>query len=310
MPEGSHAVTLITVAICTWNRAELLRQTLEQMTKLTVLPASASWELIVVDNACTDSTVNVLESFMGRLPLRRVFEPKPGQSNARNAAIAETRGEYIVWTDDDVLVDSDWLREYALAFATHPDVAFFGGPIAAWFNPDPEPWLAAVLPRISAAFAIRELASQDETITPAFLPFGANMAFRTSVLRKTGFDPRLGRVRKGMLGGDETALLIHLLERGETGRWVPGARVRHFIPPERQTIRYLRGWYSGVAATLAIIPNEANLSRKLFGRPRWAWRAALQYEICYRLRRLTSSPEVWIEDLRRASTAWGILKRQ
>jgi glucosyl-dolichyl phosphate glucuronosyltransferase len=299
---------LITVAICTWNRAHLLQQTLEQMTRLAALPAGVSWELIVVDNACTDRTVDVLESFMGRLPLRRVFEPKPGHSNARNAGIAEARGGHIVWTDDDVLVDSEWLTAYARAFARYPDVAFFGGPIAAWFDAPPARWLTAVLPQVGGAFAVREFDAGDEAITTGFLPFGANMAFRTSVLRATGFDPRLGRVRAGMLGGDETTVMDHLLGLGETGRWVPGAAVRHYIPPERQTIGYLRRFYSGVAATRAIMPNDGREDRMLFGRPRWAWRAAIQNEITYRVHRLTSPPEIWIEDLKRASTVWGILR--
>jgi hypothetical protein len=308
MPAVGRAVTLITVAICTWNRAHLLRQTLEQMTHLAALPVGVSWELIVVDNACTDRTVDVLESFMGRLPLRRVFEPKPGQSNARNAAIAEARGGHIVWTDDDVLVDSEWLLAYARAFARYPEVAFFGGPVAAWFDAPPAAWLTAVLPRVGSAFAVREFDAHDEAITTTFLPFGANMAFRTNVLRTTRFDPRLGRVRTGMLSGEETAVMGHLLARGETGRWVSGAAVRHYIPPERQTIRYLRRYYSGSAATLALMPHEGPQSRMLFGRPRWVWRAAIQNEIAYRVRRLTSRPEIWIEDLKRASAAWGILR--
>jgi len=308
MPTISHTETLITVAICTWNRAHLLRQTLEQMTRLAALPAGVSWELIVVDNACTDHTADVLDSFMGRLPLRRAFEAKPGLSNARNAAIAEARGGHIVWTDDDVLVDSEWLAAYARAFARYPDVAFFGGPIAAWFDAPPAPWLTAALPSVGAAFAVREFDAHDEAITAMFVPFGANMAFRTSVLRTTGFDPRLGRHRVGMLGGEETALIGHLLARGEMGRWVPGAAIRHYIPPERQTIRYLRRYYGGNAATMALATNEAPQSAMLFGRPRWAWRAAIQNEIAYRVRRVTSRPEVWIEDLKRASAAWGILR--
>ncbi len=279
------------------------------MTRLAALPVGVSWELIVVDNACTDCTADVLESFMGRLPLRRVFEPKPGLSNARNAAIAEACGGHIVWTDDDVLADSEWLPAYARAFARYPDVAVFGGPIAAWFDAPPAAWLLAVLPRVSTAFAVREFDAQDEAISAAFVPFGANMAFRTNVLRATGFDSRLGRVRAGMLGGDETILIGHLLAQGETGRWVPGAAVRHYIPPERQTIRYLRRYYSGDAATsMALATNEKRQRRMLFGRPRWAWRAAIQNEIAYRVRRLTSRPEIWIEDLKRASAAWGILR--
>src|SRR5215467_3645713 len=49
----------VTVAICTWNRAELLRQTLEQFTNITS-PSGQTWELLVANNNCTDATDDVL----------------------------------------------------------------------------------------------------------------------------------------------------------------------------------------------------------------------------------------------------------
>src|SRR5213593_3681732 len=117
----------LTVAICTWNRWRLLHQALEQMTKL-VIPHDVEWELLVVNNNCTDATDRVIEEFASRLPLRRLFEPKPGLSNARNAAVREARGEYILWTDDDTQVDEHWVATYVRAFQQWPNAAFFGGP--------------------------------------------------------------------------------------------------------------------------------------------------------------------------------------
>src|SRR5690348_908357 len=97
----------LTVAICTWNRARALRTTLEQLTRVRV-PAGAAWELLVVNNNCTDDTDAACREFETRLPIRLLHEPTPGQSHARNLAIRESRGAYIAWTDDDVLVDEGW----------------------------------------------------------------------------------------------------------------------------------------------------------------------------------------------------------
>src|SRR5438270_7390140 len=97
----------LTVALCSWNRSELLRKTLEQFTHLEP-DKGLDWELIVVDNNSTDDTPNVLAEFVARLPLRALREPAPGKSNAANLAVREARGEYILWTDDDVLVAPDW----------------------------------------------------------------------------------------------------------------------------------------------------------------------------------------------------------
>jgi glucosyl-dolichyl phosphate glucuronosyltransferase len=128
----------VTVAICTWNRDHLLRQTLEEMTRLAV-PAGLVWELLVVNNNCTDDTDGVIAAFAKRLPIRRLFESQPGLSHARNRAIAEAAGDYVVWTDDDVLVSPEWLAAYARAFARRPDAAVFGGPVAPWFPTTPPP---------------------------------------------------------------------------------------------------------------------------------------------------------------------------
>src|SRR6476646_2177582 len=76
----------VSVVICTWNRSRLLRLTLEQMTKLDV-PAGTTWELIVVNNNCSDDTDRVLEEFRDRLPLVRLTESKPGKSHAANLAV-------------------------------------------------------------------------------------------------------------------------------------------------------------------------------------------------------------------------------
>ena len=126
----------LTVAICTWNRSALLAQALEQMTHL-ITPPNVEWELLVVNNNCTDATDETIAAFSSRLPIRRVFEPKPGQSNARNAAAREAKGEYILWTDDDTLLDQKWLAAYAQAIQQHPEVIFFGGPVRQWFAATP-----------------------------------------------------------------------------------------------------------------------------------------------------------------------------
>src|SRR3954466_10143738 len=102
---------LVSVAICTWNRAENLDQTLAGLRGLHV-PADVEWELLVVNNNSTDATEEVIARHTAQLPLRRLFERKQGLSNARNCAAAAARGDLLLWTDDDVLVDPDWLAVY------------------------------------------------------------------------------------------------------------------------------------------------------------------------------------------------------
>ncbi len=133
---------LLTVAVCTWKRARRLDTILQNIYKLET-PKDADWELLVINNNCTDDTDDVLSRHADHLPLRRLSEEKLGHCNARNCAIDGARGELIVWTDDDVLVDPQWLVAYAGAARSNPKASFFGGPIAPWFPVDPPAWVQA-----------------------------------------------------------------------------------------------------------------------------------------------------------------------
>ena len=106
----------ISVAICTWNRARLLDLTLESISNLKI-PPKIDWELIVVDNNSTEPAAPfVLEDWRKKLPLKIFIEKEQGHSSARNCAVKHSSGDYIIWTDNDVLVSENWLAEYAQAF--------------------------------------------------------------------------------------------------------------------------------------------------------------------------------------------------
>jgi glycosyltransferase involved in cell wall biosynthesis len=87
------------------------------------VPGDFDWEVVIVNNNGTDHTDEVIAAFAGRLPLRREFEPEPGHTRARNHAIDAAKGDYIIWTDDDVVVDPQWLAAYAEAFRRWPEAA-------------------------------------------------------------------------------------------------------------------------------------------------------------------------------------------
>lgn len=296
----------ITIAICTWNRSALLKETLEQVARLRV-PQGLRWELVVVNNNSTDETNEVLESFTERLPLRAVFEAEPGLSNARNRAVREAAGDYILWTDDDVLVCEGWLEAYAESFSEWPDASVFGGNIEPWFAGAPPHWLPRVWARVASAYASRDLGEQSIALSEEVLPYGANFAVHAAEQRKYLYDPRLGVRPDSIMGGEETTVIRRMLADGFSGRWVPSARVRHHIPRARQTIAYLRRYFKGYGEYCARHDDASDASPKLLGKPRWLWRQAVASELKYRLRRFTASPEVWIEDLIAASQAWGQL---
>jgi len=296
----------IDVGICTWNRCRLLGPTLERLREMDV-PPNVDWQVIVVDNNCTDNTAALLQSFAGRLPLRTAFESHAGLSNARNRAVAEATGDYLVWTDDDVLVDRGWLAAYADAFERWPAAAFFGGPVEPWFEGTPPRWLAEHWRCVSQAFAVRELGDAPFPFDGSQFPYGANCAFRLDVQRRYPYDPSLGRRPGASVSGEETQVMRQMLADGLTGWWVPDARVRHFIPRHRQTLRYLRQIFGRQHERRAGALPTSNAPR-LFGRPRWLWRRALAAEVQFWCVRATSGPEVWLPALIMTARAWRDLR--
>jgi glycosyltransferase involved in cell wall biosynthesis len=293
-----------TVAICTWNRAALLSRVLERLARVQHPPGG--WEVLVVNNNSTDDTERVLEAFAGRLPLRRAFEPKQGLSHARNAAVTRAAGEYVVWTDDDALVDEGWLAAYARAVERHPEAAVFGGPVRPCFEGSPPPWLSAAWQEIGPAFAARDLGDEPfELDIEGELPYGANFVVRAREQRLFPYDPALGRRLESGGVGEETAVIRAILAAGGTGRWVPDASVEHWIPKERQTVRYLRGYYALQGKTFL----KRDAGGTFPGRPFRLWCRILWAESAYTLARLSGDPRRWLKPLVKASLLRGSARR-
>lgn len=297
---------LITVALCTWNRSQLLDLTLGEMYHLTI-PAGVSWELIVVDNGSTDDTEVILSKHRDGLPLRRVLEARQGLSHARNRAIEEAAGELIVFTDDDVLVDPGWLAAYHEAQGVWPEAFFFGGVIEPLFTVAAPAWVLRNLDALEGPFAIRRLGDTVRKLGDDEAPFGANMGFRSSAIKSLTFDPQLGRIGNNLLSGEDSEMIDRLKSRGAIGVWVGTARVRHLVPASRLTLDFIRNWYEWGGRTNARI-DALGQSRpaKLWGAPRWTWKRLWMARLClltcgrYRGRR-------WIWAVKEAAKARGYI---
>lgn len=290
----------VTVAVCTWNRCHLLRQALERMTFLSI-PAGVEWELLVVNNGSTDSTDAVTAEFRSRLPVQALHEPNIGHSHARNRAVGAAQGDYVLWTDDDALVEDDWMAVYVEAFRRWPEAAFFGGPIRPMFAVRPPPWLERAWPQVADAYAVRELGAEPFRLGgDRRFPYGANYAVRCREQRAHLYDVRLGHRRERRMGGEETRLFLDLVAEGCHGWWVPNAAVRHYVEPDRMTVRYIRSFYVGIGRSLA-----RNKPRSPVRSALKLLRAGLRY---FGLRYFFPA-EVWMRHLVAASTAWGRLLR-
>lgn len=103
----------VTIVVCTRDRVASLHETLRSLDQLR-LPADMTAEVLVVDNGSSDGTSELLAGTpVKRFPFRTFHEPRPGLSQARNAAIVNSRGNALLWTDDDVRVEPQWLDKMA-----------------------------------------------------------------------------------------------------------------------------------------------------------------------------------------------------
>jgi GT2 family glycosyltransferase len=296
----------ISVSICTWNRCESLRRTLASLVEMRT-PINFRWEVIVVNNNSTDQTDSVIDSFSNLLPVVRCFEGAAGLSNARNKAVACAKGKYILWTDDDVVVDPMWLVAYLDAFERWPHAALFGGPIRPRFDGAMPHWLRDGWKSIEVAFCANDLGPDPIPLSPRMLPFGANFAIRREDQVRVLYDRTLGVQPGGQLMGEEIAVMRRLLREGATGWWVPKASVVHCNSAERMTLSYIKNYFERLGRTQWVQSFE--LQQKKIGRPRWLWRQVVERQLRYLSARAFLQPEQWLERLSESSIAWGAFKQ-
>jgi hypothetical protein len=134
------------------------------------------FEIIVIDNASTDRTREVIAGY----PVRYAYEPAVGRSHARNRGIGESTAEIVAFIDGDCIADRDWLAELAGAFAREPVSAVAGEILAD----DPV--------RMAQRFMAQREARWQSVVLALSPPFAitANVAFRRDVFEHVGlFDP-------------------------------------------------------------------------------------------------------------------------
>ncbi len=174
----------ISVVICTCNRAESLKRTLNSIMAMSV-PKDLPWELIVVDNNSSDNTKEIFEEYKIKSGSNvvYVFEEKRGLANARNSGIQKAKGEIIAFTDDDVIVDKNWLYYILKEFESDASLSLVGGRVELYDPNDQPVTIRTFNERIPFSSA-----SQLFSLIP-----GCNMAFHRRVFDVlVSFDPTFG----------------------------------------------------------------------------------------------------------------------
>ncbi|MDY6993510.1 MAG: glycosyltransferase [Pseudomonadota bacterium] len=276
---------MISVIFPTRNRAELLGPALDSVVSQTLPPEQ--FEIIVVDNGSTDHTAEIVNRYKKQVTnLSYVYAKEPGLHIGRHEGMLSSKGEILVFADDDIEAFPTWLESIEEAFQ-EPNVAMVGGNNLPMFLEPPPPWLLKMWEQSDqfgikqvSALSIIEFPADSNEISP-YQVWGCNYAIRKKVLLSAGgFHPdgmpkELIRFR----GDGETHVSRYVVENEMKCIFHAGASVYHKVTPERMTHNYfrMRGFNQGISNSFAAlrnnkVPDKKN-NRNLFRRAAsWCFR--------------------------------------
>lgn len=249
----------IAVIICTWNRADVLTETLASLACVHA-PHASSIHVLVVDNNSNDDTPARVRALASGWPLGRLhllFEPRQGKQFALNTGIARARElgcELLAFTDDDILFTPDWLVQAQAAFADGT-LALAGGRTQlqwpaqgrpAWYHDG----MAAIVGGV-------DLGPQRLMPPPdVYAPAGANLVARLDL-----FD-RVGGFAESLYRHMDLEFGHRCLQRGEAVAYEPSLVVTAPIEPAMLTKRYFRRWSfkAGISPWQEMTPGERHVA--------------------------------------------------
>jgi len=269
----------VSVVVCTRNRADSVEACLSSILRNT----SPGLELVVVDNAPTDdSTLQVVQAIAERdARVRYAREDQPGLSRARNRGLAEARGRYIAYTDDDVIVDDRWVTGLLRAFVEARVGCVTGLVATAGISSAAEAYFDARAASWSSRFAPEVYDLAERSAPDALYPYsagifgtGANFCFdRQLLLDLGGFDVALG-AGAPTRGGEDLDIFVRVLRAGRAIAYEPRALVwHHHRADDAALLRQMYGYGTGLSAYLCKLLLDPSTRLDVLRRvPRGLWR--------------------------------------
>lgn len=265
---------MITVLLPTHNGAKTIGRTLEALSKL--VPPHGGWKLVIVNNASTDNTEEIISRWKCSLPVEVVQQPRLGKSAAVNLGLEFVDGDFVIFIDDDVLPEQDWLIEWRRVADEYPECDAFGGAALPEFEVQPPSWFGKTQWAGILYSATRQL-PEGRTLGNHEM-FGLNMAIRSGLIfQGLRFDEGLMIGSYGLLG-DDTDFGDRIEQRGFNVGFAPTTQVAHMIGRECVTRRWMLRRFTRHGRTLAYFDeiNGINRSAKVMGVPRYLIRRIVE----------------------------------
>ena len=280
----------LSVIVCTRNRAKQLATLIQCLGSQTNIE-SLTWEIIIVDNNSSDNTKEVAYAFCegSNLKINYVFEEKIGLSNARNAGVLASKGSYLLFIDDDVLIPKEFLCGVLFGANEYKDHHIFGYRVLGdWGNKKQPFWLTLKKPfsLIQSFLPIHDLGKEvlQYPNRKAKNPIGACFLVSKEVFEKLGpFRDDLGAGQSGVC--EDTEFFWYAMINGFKILYWPYAALYHPVETDRLTINYLHKWYFNLGKSLYLIKANGRLLSATKDSPKKAVSPKLSF-----LRSLNSKP--------------------
>lgn len=216
------------------------------------LPYS-DWHLLIIDNASSNQDLFANLDISWHPHTQIIREERLGLTRARIAGINASRGNYLVFVDDDNVLDANYLNNVIEIFQNHPHLGAIGGKCLPEFEVNPEHWIQDFW----LCLALRDLGeevqiyafdklSTKEKQHPLFAPIGAGMAlqckaaqFYADSIAENANRLSLDRTGKSLQSGGDCDINLTLLEAGWSVGYFPQLQLTHLISANRLTKDYL-----------------------------------------------------------------------
>ncbi|TGE15553.1 glycosyltransferase [Hymenobacter elongatus] len=248
----------ITVLICTYNSASRIRETLQALAVQQTVPSAFSVEVIMVDNASTDSTSQVaadeFKSLDFPFPYQILYESRSGKSNALALGFATARYEYVCIVDDDNWLEKEYLTLAWEIMEQDKQIGALGGIGRPECEIKPPQWF----PNFAVIYAADKQANIQGDITthPSYV-YGAGCVVRKIAwekIYKAGFKSMLvGRHGDKLSSGEDNEMCYAFVLAGYKIWYDERLRFRHFIPAKRLTWEYVERIFAGNAESEAAL---------------------------------------------------------
>jgi glycosyltransferase involved in cell wall biosynthesis len=229
--------------LCCYNSATKISLALKHIQEQK-LPDDIDWEVIIVDNNCSDNTVDIAMETWNLNPvtsLKIVYETQPGLIYARHAGLRESTYSLICFVDDDNLLFPDYLHNMIRTFNSHPQAGIIGGISIPMFEEgaDMPEWFG----KFESSYAVGCRNKESGVLDAHEYVYGAGMGVRKDIwdsLIKSGYQMLLkGRSGGDLSSGEDTEMQLIYRMMGYQIFFSTDLKFHHLISAGRLKWEYL-----------------------------------------------------------------------